>query len=103
MLFNFYPINTPFMRLGMGLGGGLAGLLRSTINEVGHEYDFSHSGVQAIGQTAVVLNARGLGLNARILWIRTSFERDEGGYRLVNKNIGSGVFFALGLTYTSTR
>ena len=96
------PINLSHLRITMGVGGGIATIIRTGTSPDGYPIDYDHNGGQLLGQTTIGLRFGPVGLNIRAIWLRTLFER-ESGYRLVDRHLGSGIHFMAGLSWLDDR
>jgi hypothetical protein len=96
------PIQAGPLRLAMGLGGGLASLVHTGTDAAGIEVDYNHSGGQWLGQVTAALRVGNVSVNARVVWLRSTFDAD-GPFVLADRHAGSGVHAFAGLGWILDR
>ena len=90
----FLPIDSQFLRIGIGIGGGIAGVEQMT-----EDYDkYNETGVQAIGMSEITFFPSQLRLSAKVYMVKTRFKRkDKVPVLMERPDIGSGMFFTGGV------
>ena len=91
---NLVPIDTKWLRVSVGGGGGFA-----AIEEVDHYEKYDQTGGHVVGQGALMFFSPSLRLGFKAIWLKTRFS--GGNVPIVNEanDVGSGIYYLVGMSF----
>ena len=94
VLLNLVPIDTKWLRVSVGGGGGFA-----VVEEILQYEKYDQTGGHIMGQGALTFFSPSLRLGLKAIWLKTRFSR--GNVPIVNEahDVGSGLYYLAGCSF----